>query len=188
MAKSSIMNLTHHFLIAMPNMGDPRFAGAVVYIHEHDEQGALGFIVNQPAGVELGAVFDSVSIKSPLAEPAKRPVYVGGPLATEQGFVLHAPTERNWEHSDDNGLLLVTNSQDILHSMADDTVGCDYLFCLGYAGWAGGQVEDELKANDWLSIPASSSVVFNSDNEAKYEQALNILGISRHTLAAGGCA
>lgn len=171
------VNLTHHFLIAMPNMADPNFARSLTYICEHNEQGALGVVVNRPIEMTLGKLFDQVEIA--LHDPAISdvPVYFGGPVQVDRGFVLHKPAG-TWQSTlsvtDQVGL---TTSKDILEAVAAGKGPDKILVSLGYAGWAPGQIEEELGQNAWLTVPASVDVLFEMPPERRFEAAMELLGI-----------
>lgn len=178
--------LAHHFLIAMPEMADPIFAGTVTYIHTHDDQGALGFIVNRPIKLNLGDVLDSAELKHDSARIGKRPVYHGGPVQTEQGFILHKHSERHWQDTITNDELCITASKDMLEAIAEGAGPEQFLFCLGYSGWSAGQLEEELRQNAWLTVEAENDIIFSMDEEGKYKAALTKLGIDPTFLSGHG--
>ncbi|MDX1341055.1 MAG: YqgE/AlgH family protein [Reinekea sp.] len=180
------MILDHHFLIAMPEMADPIFAGTVTYILQHDEEGAFGLIVNRPINLDLESVFHSVDIKNFNKKSGQKPVYHGGPVSSEQGFILHRPTERVWDSTLSNNQLCVTTSQDILQAIAYGEGPEKFLFCLGYSGWSGGQLEQELKQNAWLTVAADSDIIFTDNETEKYRQALTLLGVDISALSGHG--
>lgn len=180
------VNLTNHFLIAMPNMADPRFAKSLTFICEHNEQGALGVVVNRPTDMTLEALFEQIEI--PLENQAVRkiPVYFGGPVQVDRGFVLHRPIG-GWQSTlSINGEVGLTTSKDILQALSQgDGPGPDnVLVSLGYAGWAPGQLDAEMQANGWLSVPADTNLVFDSDFDAKWQRALAKLGIDLTMLSS----
>ena len=180
------MNLNHHFLIAMPEMTDPIFAGTVTYILQHDQEGTYGLIVNRPINLALGEVFKSVPLTQYDSHQAQKSVYHGGPVSAEQGFILHRPTERHWQGTIFNDQLCISTSQDILKAIAIGEGPADYLFCLGYSGWSAGQLEAELKQNAWLTVEADSDIIFSGNNESKYQSALALLGINLSSLSGHG--
>lgn len=171
------VNLTHHFLIAMPNMADPNFARTLTYICEHNEQGALGIVVNRPLDMTLGMLFERIGL--PLDAPgfATMPVYFGGPVQTDRGFVLHRPIG-DWQATltvhDEVGL---TSSRDILQAVGSEGEPSDILVSLGYAGWAAGQLEWELSQNAWLTVPADPHIIFRLPPEERLPAAMQALGI-----------
>lgn len=180
------MFLNHHFLIAMPEMGDPVFSGTLTYLLQHDEQGALGLIINRPLTLDLQEVFESSDLSEYSSRTAGKPVYHGGPVAPEQGFILHPPTEQVWSSSLHNDRLFVTTSRDLLDALARDEGPDNFLFCLGYSGWSAGQLEQELKDNAWLTVAANESIIFQGDETGKYQQALSDLGVDLATLSGHG--
>jgi putative transcriptional regulator len=171
------VNLTHHFLIAMPAMADPNFARSLTYICEHNDQGALGVVVNRPIDMTLGALFEQIEIPLQDREWAALPVYYGGPVQVDRGFVLHRPAGA-WQStlavSQDVAL---TTSKDILEAVAEGRGPHQMLVSLGYAGWAPGQLEEELGQNAWLTVPANLDVIFELPPERRFNAAMELLGI-----------
>ncbi|MFA7278855.1 MAG: YqgE/AlgH family protein [Sterolibacterium sp.] len=173
--------LTHHFLIAMPAMADPSFSRSLTYICEHNEQGALGIIVNRPIDMDLATLFERVNI--PFQTEAREtsigamPVYFGGPVQTDRGFVLHRPAG-HWQSTlavkDDIGL---TSTRDILLEMAATGVPSEILVTLGYAGWSAGQLEWELSQNAWLTVGADPQILFELPPEERLAAAMQLLGV-----------
>ncbi len=147
LAAMAQVNLTNHFLIAMPNMADPYFSRTLTFICEHNEQGALGVVVNRPIEMTLGALFDRLSLRLTSQILVNEPVYFGGPVQTDRGFVLHQPLGE-WQSTlsvrDRMGL---TTSKDILEAVGRGGGPRKLLVTLGYAGWAAGQLENEIKQN-----------------------------------------
>jgi putative transcriptional regulator len=143
----SSINLTHHFLIAMPSMADPYFARTLTYVCEHNDQGALGLVVNRPIDMTLQALFERLSLKLKDKDLSDAPIYFGGPVQTDRGFVLHEPAG-NWQSTlrvrDAIGL---TTSKDILEAVGRGEGPQKILVTLGYAGWSAGQLEHELAQN-----------------------------------------
>ncbi|MEJ2044113.1 MAG: YqgE/AlgH family protein [Reinekea sp.] len=180
------MNLSNQFLIAMPEMADPIFAGTVTYILQHDTDGAIGLIINRPINLLLGDVLQSSGFEHFDFNTGERPVYHGGPVAPEQGFILHPHTEQHWQGSLQNHQLSLTTTHDILQAIADGEGPDQFLFCLGYSGWSAGQIEEELKQNAWLTVDATNDIIFGNDEEHKYQQALSTLGIDLTMLSGHG--
>jgi len=180
------MNLSHHFLIAMPAMADPQFAGTVSYILQHDEQGAMGVIINRISPYQLAEICQSAQISPVDSLKGEHSVHHGGPVSAEQGFVLHRFSERAWQGSVDNGNLSLTTSQDILQALAQGEGPSDFLFCLGYSGWSEGQLEDELRENAWLTVAADNDIIFSADDTTKYQRALSLLGVDLAALSGHG--
>lgn len=176
--------LTGHLLIAMPAMADPNFVRTVTYICEHTDQGALGIVINRPLQMDLGEVFQQLSLDSADADVTKQPVLRGGPVQIERGFVLHEPS-RQWDATVEvSDSVYLTTSQDILTAMAQGTGPRRALMALGYAGWGAGQLESEMCANAWLSVPASASILFDTPYEARWAAAARLLGINLATLSS----
>jgi putative transcriptional regulator len=175
------VNLTHHFLIAMPAMTDPNFAKTLTYICEHNDQGALGIIINRPIDMNLAGLFERVNIEleddRAVSNYSNMPVYYGGPVQTDRGFVLHRPLGQ-WQSTlkvkDELGL---TSSRDILQSMATEAEPHEVLITLGYAGWSAGQLEWELSQNAWLTVEADPEIIFNLPPEERLTAAMQSLGI-----------
>jgi putative transcriptional regulator len=177
------VNLTNHFLIAMPNMVDPNFAKTLTYICKHNDEGALGLVVNRPIDLTLGGLLEKVEI--PLGEGDWRsvPVYFGGPVQMDRGFVLHQPVG-GWQSTlAVDGSVGLTTSKDILESISAGSGPQRALVALGYAGWASGQLENELKQNGWLTVQADLDVVFDLPHEARLSAAMNLLGVNFATLS-----
>lgn len=175
------VSLTHHFLIAMPAMADPNFSRTLTYICEHNAEGALGVIVNRPMDMSVATLFERVNI---ALEPERAgtgfgtgPVYFGGPVQTDRGFVLHRPPG-DWQSTlkvgDDIGL---TSSRDILQNMSETGEPHEVLITLGYSGWAAGQLEWELSQNAWLTVAASPQIIFDLPPEQRLPAAMKLLGI-----------
>lgn len=172
------MNLTHHFLIAMPAMDDPNFSRTLIYLAEHNDEGALGVIVNRPIEMTLAELFEKVDIALDAADLAQRPVYFGGPVQTDRGFVLHRPAGAWHSSLKVNDEIALTSSKDILESLGANGEPADVLISLGYAGWSAGQLEEELKQNAWLTVPADMSIVFALPPEERLHAAMKLLGVA----------
>jgi putative transcriptional regulator len=179
------VNLTHHFLIAMPGMADPNFAHTLTFVCEHNPDGALGMVVNRPIDMTLLALFEQIDV--PLADRGLRdtPVLFGGPVQVDRGFVLHRPLG-NWQStlavSDDLGM---TTSKDILEAVARGEGPDHMIVSLGYAGWSAGQLEQELAANAWLTVEADPEVLFGTRVEDRLPAAMRLLGIDFSQLSDG---
>ncbi|HEX7329299.1 MAG TPA: YqgE/AlgH family protein [Casimicrobiaceae bacterium] len=171
------MKLSHHFLIAMPAMADPNFAHTLAWICEHNDEGALGIVVNRPTDMTLSALFEHMEI--PLGDSHLRtaPVHFGGPVQIDRGFVLHRPIG-HWQSTIEvaEGVGLTT-SKDVLEAAARGEGPKDMLVSLGYAGWSAGQLEDELAQNAWLTVEADPDVVFDLPAEQRLPAAMKLLGI-----------
>jgi putative transcriptional regulator len=185
---ASRINLTNQFLIAMPGMADPTFAGSVVYLCEHTEKGALGLVINKPVDIKLKNLFEKVELQLHRDDIADVPVYFGGPVQTERGFVLHerqsdAESPYNSTLSVAGGSLDMTTSKDVLEALAEGAGPKKLLVTLGYSGWGAGQLEDEISRNGWLTVDADPSVIFDTPIEQRYEKAVSLLGIDPHMLS-----
>ena len=172
--ESSFIN---QLLIAMPGMEDPNFSASVTLICEHNSDGALGIIINRPMDLSLGGLFDQLDLNDIDSSIAATPVMDGGPVAMERGFVLHSPCD-TFDHSitvsED---IQLTLSRDVLESMAAGSGPDSSLIALGYAGWEAGQLEVEMLANTWLSVPASPDIIFKVPYEQRWRAAAGVLGI-----------
>ncbi len=188
MASSSRIDLTNQFLIAMPGMLDENFAGAVVYLCEHTERGALGLVINKPIDIKLKNLFEKVELAQPPGEMGDEPVYFGGPVQTERGFVLHekrsdAAAPFNSTLAIPHSGLEMTTSKDVLEAMAGGSGPTRVLITLGYAGWQAGQLEDELGRNGWLTVSADPAIIFDTPIERRYDSALSLLGFDPRMLS-----
>ena len=170
-------DLTDHFLIAMPKMDDPHFAKTLTYICEHNEEGALGVIINRPTDLDMAGLFEQIGIELGRTELANQAVYYGGPVQNERGFVLHQPTG-DWQSTlAVNDSLGFTTSKDILEAVGRGQGPDKLMVSLGYAGWAAGQLEAELGQNAWLSVKADPQVIFDLPVADRFAAALKILGV-----------
>jgi putative transcriptional regulator len=179
----SSINLTHHFLIAMPSMADPYFAKSLTYVCEHNDQGALGVVVNRPIDMTLQALFERLSLTLKHKDLSDAPIYFGGPVQTDRGFVLHEPAG-NWQSTlrvrDAIGL---TTSKDILEAVGRGEGPQKLLVTLGYAGWSAGQLEHELGQNAWLTVEAKDAIIFDLPAEERLPAAMELLGVDYARLA-----
>lgn len=177
MTSALASNLTNHFLVAMPGMADPNFGGSVVFIAEHSENGALGLVINRPMELDLATLFERIDLKLDRDEISASPVFFGGPVQTDRGFVLHQPLGA-WGSTvavgEDVGL---TSSKDVLEAVASGSGPQRMLVTLGYAGWGPGQLEEEIARNAWLTLPAVSDVIFDTPVEQRLTRAFGLLGI-----------
>jgi putative transcriptional regulator len=175
------VSLTNHFLIAMPAMADPNFARSLTFVCEHNAEGALGIVINRPTDMTLATLFERVGLALETQEAESlfgaMPVYFGGPVQTDRGFVLHRPAGE-WQSTlkvtDDIGL---TSSRDVLQSMGAAAEPQEVLVTLGYAGWSAGQLEWEISQNAWLTVAASPQVIFDLPPEERLPAAMQLLGI-----------
>lgn len=178
-----LTNLTHHFLIAMPAMANPYFAKTLTYICEHNDQGALGLVVNRPIDMSLRALFEQIDVPLEAVSLGSLPVHFGGPVQVDRGFVLHRPVG-DWQSSlavrED---IALTTSKDILQATARGEGPRQILVTLGYAGWAPGQLEHELAQNAWLTVTAKPDVIFDMPAEVRLAAAMELLGVSFASLS-----
>lgn len=175
-------SLMDHFLIAMPAMGDPNFNETVTYICKHDDEGAIGIVVNRPTDMRLEQVFEQLSLEAGSRDTATQPVLSGGPVTPDRGFVLHLSDSTFEATFEPAGTIRVTVSQDILVQMAAGAGPDPAVVALGYAGWDAGQLEAELAANAWLSVPADPGIVFEVPFEQRWSAAAGLLGVDIHQL------
>jgi putative transcriptional regulator len=176
-------NFTDHFLIAMPNMLDPNFAGALAYICDHGDQGALGVVVNRPIELNLGALFNQIGLELESDNLREQPVYFGGPVQVERGFVLHRPVGEWGSTLVVNERLGLTTSKDILEAAAHSQGPEEMLVTLGYSGWGPGQLEEEIKQNAWLTVQADPEVIFALPAKERFSAAMHLLGIDLSMLS-----
>jgi putative transcriptional regulator len=183
---SAPINLTNQFLIAMPGLDDALFGKSVVYVCEHTPRGALGLVINKPADLSLTALFEKIDLPLKRADLSDKPVFQGGPVQTERGFVLH---ESIYQDADNKshalyastmsipGGLEMTTSKDVLEALSSGNGPKKVLITLGYASWGEGQLETELAENSWLTVDADRQVIFDTPVEERYERALGLLGL-----------
>jgi putative transcriptional regulator len=187
MSDQAPINLTNQFLIAMPGLSDGNFAGTVVYMCEHTEHGALGLVINHPLEIDVRGLFEKVNLKLDRDDLLSTPVYLGGPVQTERGFVLHEQLDDEGGHYNSSlkiaGGLEMTTSRDVLEAMANGAGPRKVFITLGYSGWSAGQLEDEIARNGWLTVDADRSIIFDSPVEERYERALSLLGIDLSVLS-----
>jgi putative transcriptional regulator len=176
------VNLTHHFLIAMPNMADPNFNGALTYICDHSDQGALGVVINRPIDLDLSALFEQIGLSLPEGLH-KNTVYFGGPVQTERGFVLHPPPLTFSSTLTVNNAVSLTTSKDVLEAVSQGAGPEKFIVSLGYAGWSPGQLENEMMQNAWLSVAADPQVIFDLSPEQRLPAAMKLLGIDFASLS-----
>ncbi len=174
---NSSTNLTNQFLIAMPSMQDMNFSQTVTYICEHNHEGAMGIVVNRPTNLHLNDILEQLDIIDVDLQAGEESIYIGGPVQPERGFVLHSD-DSNWDSTlKVTPEISVTTSRDILESIAAGNGPSSHLVALGYAGWASGQLEDEISANAWLNGPADSQIIFNTPPELRWKAAAKLLGV-----------
>jgi putative transcriptional regulator len=180
----AITSLANHFLIAMPGLADPNFARSVTLICEHSEQGAMGIVINRPTDLRLRDILEQLDIPSNKTRLADLPVFLGGPVQGNRGFVVHEPLG-NW-----NATLAVTDglgvstSRDILEAIAENNGPERCLIALGYAGWGPGQLEREILENAWLYGPANDEILFEVPVEQRWKEAARAAGVDLDLLSA----
>ncbi|MDU9391638.1 YqgE/AlgH family protein [Pseudomonas japonica] len=176
--------LKHQFLIAMPHMADPNFAQTLTYIVEHNANGAMGLVINRPQELNLADILEQLR---PEEEPSPSslnvPIYIGGPVQTDRGFVLHSDDKSYQATIQLDGLALST-SQDVLFAIANGSGPRNSLITLGYAGWEAGQLEAELADNAWLNCPFDAEILFGMATELRLDAAAARLGINLHLLTS----
>ncbi len=191
-ADSAPFNLTNHFLIAMPGLQDATFSKSVVYVCEHSERGALGLVINKPSDINLKGLFEKVDLPLMRDDLVNSPVFQGGPVQTERGFVLHEPS-----FAADNkpsepvyastmiipGGLEMTTSKDVLEALSTGSGPRKVLVSLGYSAWGQGQLESELGENSWLTVDADNAVIFDTPVDQRYDKALMLLGLQSWMLS-----
>ncbi|OYQ39169.1 hypothetical protein CHU94_17370 [Rhodoferax sp. TH121] len=184
---SAPINLTNHFLIAMPGLEDALFSKSVVYVCEHNSKGALGLVINKPADMDLKALFAKIDLPLQRTDLLASQVFQGGPVQTERGFVLHEKTEVADAGEAKSSLyassmtipggLEMTTSKDVLEAIASGSGPGRVLVSLGYSAWAGGQLETELGENSWITVDADQAIIFDTPIEQRYDKALALLGL-----------
>ena len=186
------MNLTHHFLIAMPGLADENFARSVVYLCEHSARGALGLVINKPSDINLKSLFDKVDLPLRRADLTDSPVFQGGPVQTERGFVLHERIVADEPNESESiyastmtipGGLEMTTSKDVLEALSTGAGPRKVLVSLGYSAWGEGQLESEISENSWLTVEADSTVIFDTPVDQRYDKALLLLGLQAWMLS-----
>ena len=193
MTDCASIDLKHHFLIAMPGLEDETFARSVIYMCEHTPHGAMGLIINKPADISMGHLFDKLDLTLRRQDLLSNPVGHGGPVQTERGFVLHDPMRMDKPEPEAGsvyastltvpGGLEMTTSRDVLEALSSGAGPRRVLITLGYASWGEGQLESELSENAWLTVPASADVVFEVPMAERYDRALDLLGLKSWMLS-----
>lgn len=176
--------LKNHFLIAMPHMADPNFAQTVTFLIEHNAEGAMGLVINRPNGLTLADVLEQLRPETlPPAICQSLPIFSGGPVQTERGFVLH-PAGEQFQATMELGELALSTSQDVLFAIADGHGPEKYVIALGYAGWEAGQLEQELIGNTWLTCPADPQILFDTPFDQRLAAAAARLGVNLSLLTS----
>ena len=191
--QSDSSNFTHHFLIAMPGLEDEMFSKSVIYMCEHSERGALGLVINKPSDINLQKLFDKVELPLHRHDLTQAPVFQGGPVQTERGFVLHEsivmpesalPNESVYASTMTiPGGLEMTTSKDVLEALSTGYGPRKVFVSLGYSSWGKGQLESEISDNSWLTVAADPAVIFDTPVEQRYAKALMLLGLESWMLS-----
>jgi putative transcriptional regulator len=179
------MNLVGHFLISMPAMQDSNFAGSVIYLCEHTEKGALGLVINRPTELTVNTLFEKIELTLEIELIGRAPVYYGGPVQTDRGFVLHTPGEKFSSSLQVDDTLALTTSKDVLEAMSRGHGPLQTLITLGYSGWGEGQLEQEIAQNAWLTVKGDADIIFNTPYEERFDRAMRLLGIDPTRIAPG---
>ncbi|WP_394790802.1 YqgE/AlgH family protein [Rhodoferax sp.] len=185
---SEPINFTHHFLIAMPGLDDETFAKSVIYMCEHSQRGALGLVINKISDISLKHLFDKVELPLRREDLALAPVFQGGPVQTERGFVLHEsmmPGQESVYASTMTipGGLEMTTSKDVLEALSTGAGPRRIFVSLGYSSWGEGQLESEISDNSWLTVAADPAVIFDTPVDQRYDKALMLLGLESWMLS-----
>lgn len=176
--------LNNQFIIAMPNLADPNFFHTVAYMCQHNEDGALGIVINRPADMKLGEIFKQMDITVTSPYSAETPVFAGGPVQQERGFVVH-PAGGDWHATMAiSDTISLTTSRDVLEAIAAGEGPKQFLVALGYAGWGAGQLEKEIMENAWLNTPCSKQVLFDTPVNLRWKAAADQIGIDINQLTA----
>lgn len=167
----------------MPNLVDMNFSKSVVYIYEHDAQGAMGLVINKPLTITLGSVLRQIDIEIPNTEIDVKPVFMGGPMAQDLGFVVHTVADTEALSATlEADKIAISTSKEMLQNIATGNGPENYLVALGYAGWEVGQLEQELAQNDWLIAPFDMELLFNTPIDKRWRRAIELLGFDIHHL------
>ena len=170
-------SLENQLLIAMPSLNDPYFNKTVTYICEHNDDGAMGLIINLPVNITLNELLEQIDADNKECDSLEQPVLTGGPVSPQRGFVLHSPQE-GWTSSLSLSQdVMITTSKDILMALGTDDAPEAYVVTLGYAGWGPGQLEKEILENSWLTTPADAEIIFKTPIEMRWKKATEKLGI-----------
>ena len=174
------MNLTNNLIIAMPGLADPMFEKSVSFICRHTEQGAMGLTINHPTNITFSELLSQLDIPLTIDTLASTPVYLGGPVETGHGFILHSNDVGldTWSQTlRINKHISLSSSKDILTAIASGKGPANFLITLGYAGWGKGQIEKEMEQNSWLNVIADNDIIFNTPTDKRWESAAMKLGI-----------
>ena len=177
-------SLQNHFLIAMPNLADSFFYRSVIYICEHDKNGAMGLIINRPTRVMLEELLSLLHIENPSESIKSTPVLFGGPVQKGQGMVIHDQAQSPWKSSLQlTNDIILTTSTDILEALGTDEGPSNALVTLGYSGWSEGQLEEEIMENSWLTVPASHTLLFDTPADQRWHAAAKSIGVDMNLMS-----
>ncbi len=177
-------NLTDHFLIAMPTLGDPNFFRTVTYMCQHNDEGALGIIINRATDMTLSDILEQMKIETDDEATLDLPIYYGGPVQSDRGFVIHEPVG-DWNSSFQvTESVALTTSRDILEAIAAGEGPKKVLIALGYAGWGEGQLEQEIVENAWLNVPAKMEILFDIPPSQRWRSAASEVGVDLDLLSS----
>lgn len=182
------MNFKHHFLVAMPCMPDNRFKNTVIYICEHNDEGAIGFIINKQLDITVTNMIEHIDIEHlknvthPLSLAG--PLYLGGPVSEDRGFVLHKNIPDFSATTPVSDGFSITTSKEILSFIGTENEPEQFIILLGYSGWGTGQLENELATNSWLTMEADPSIIFNTPCDHRWETALKLFGVNPLNLSS----
>lgn len=175
--------LSNQFLVAMPSVVQGEFDHSVTFLCEHNEAGAMGLVINRPTTLKLADMFKHMGLDVSDFPDKECPVYWGGPVQIERGFVLHSPS-REWESTlKVSADVALTTSKDILVAISKGDGPKDYLVTLGYAGWSEGQLEQEILENTWLNTPSDSAILFTTPAPSRWSAAAKLLGLDPSLLS-----
>lgn len=182
------MNLQHHFLIAMPSLEDPVFKRTVIYVCEHNDDGAMGLIINKPMeDLTVEGILDKLDITPAHTQHSPEldyPVYNGGPMAEDRGFILHTPAQSFASSITISDQTLLTTSKDVLESLASEQKPENVIVALGYCSWDEQQLEQEILENAWLIVPADNDILFHTPISERWRNAAKGLGVDIAQIAA----
>lgn len=173
-----MQTFTQQLMIAAPALQDPFFKHAVIYVCEHDQQGAMGIMINRPLSLTLDELCQQSDVADPTPAYQQTHIFQGGPIAQERGFVLHSDDVAFESTLNLQPGLCVTTSKDVLSSFGQDNMPNDFLVALGYAGWEEGQLEQEIQDNAWLVVPADVHLIFNTPIHERWEKSISVFGIN----------
>ncbi len=171
------ISLKGHFLIATPALNGSYFHHSVIYLCEHDDKGAMGLVINQPADIMLDELLTQVNIENAAPNTASTPILLGGPMQQNQGIILHDSPSNTEISSQIAGDIYLCASTDLLKILGTERSPAHSLIALGYSGWGAGQLEQEIIDNSWLTTAADNDVLFNTPSDKCWHAAAELLGI-----------